>query len=137
MQGHRDKMTNSCSKFFALRYCFDFNCLFLRAKSSLMNKSCLIKLGPNELHFHQNHGLVWGGRDLTGNLVPTPLLWAETPFIRSGCSKPHPSCPKTLPGMGSLPRPLNNSSGQPIPVLTTLSVKNFFLMLSLNLPSLH
>lgn len=80
MQGHRDKMTNSCSKFFALRYCFDFNCLFLRAKSSLMNKSCLIKLGPNELHFHQNHGLVWGGRDLTGNLVPNPLLWAETPL---------------------------------------------------------
>jgi len=33
-------------------------------------------------------------------LVPTPLPWARTSSIRSGCSKPHPVWPWTPPGRG-------------------------------------
>jgi len=37
----------------------------------------------------QNHRMVWVGRDLTDQLVPTPVPWA--PSTRPGCSKPHPT----------------------------------------------
>ena len=44
--------------------------------------------------------MVWVGRDLKDHLVPTPLPWAGTLSAKSGCSKPHPTWPSTLPGMG-------------------------------------
>ena len=44
----------------------------------------------------------WFGLEGTfkGHVVPTPLLWAGTPSIRPGCSKPHPTWPWTPPGRG-------------------------------------
>ena len=48
------------------------------------------------------HRMVWVGRDLKDHLVPPPLPWAGTPSTRPGCSKPHPTWPWTLPGMGHL-----------------------------------
>ena len=40
------------------------------------------------------------GRNLKDHLVPTPLPWAGTLSTIPGCSKPCPSCPWTLPGIG-------------------------------------
>ena len=41
----------------------------------------------------QNHRMVWVGRDLTDELVPSPLPWAGTLSTRARCSKPRPTWP--------------------------------------------
>ena len=75
--------------------------------------------------------MVWVGRDLKDHLVPTPLPWAGTPSTRPGCSKSHPAWPWTLPGRGQPQLRWDNL----FQCLTSLIVKNFFLISSLNLPS--
>jgi len=44
--------------------------------------------------------MVWVGRDLKDDLGTSLLPWAGTPPTTSGCPKPHPAWPCTLPGMG-------------------------------------
>jgi len=34
---------------------------------------------------YDNHRMVWVGRDLIDQVVPTPLPWAGTPSTRPGC----------------------------------------------------
>ncbi|KAK4828311.1 hypothetical protein QYF61_025323 [Mycteria americana] len=54
-----------------------------------------------------------------------------TPSTRPGCSKPHPTWPQTLPGMGHTQLLWATCSSVSPPSL----VKNFFLISNLNLPS--
>jgi len=44
--------------------------------------------------------MIWIGRDLKHHLGPSPQPREGTPSTRSGCSKPLPSWPWTLPGRG-------------------------------------
>ena len=64
--------------------------------------------------------MVWLGRDLKDHLVPTSLPWTGTSSTRLGCSELNP----TWPSLGNLCQ-----------CLTTLMVKNVFLISNLNLPS--
>ena len=74
--------------------------------------------------------MVWVGRDFKDYFIPI-LPWAGTYSTRPGCSKPHPTWPWTLPGRGAVTASLGNLCQ----CLTTLMVKNFFLISHLNLPS--
>lgn len=61
----------------------------------------------------KNHRMVWDGRNLKNFLVPTLLLWVQTPLIRSDCSKLHPTWPLSYPaceGRGRWPNYLQISS---------------------------
>lgn len=40
-----------------------------------------------------NHSIVWAGKQLRENSLPSPLLWAGTPYTRPGCSKSSPTWP--------------------------------------------
>jgi len=51
--------------------------------------------------------VVWLGRDVKDNLIPTIPPEAETPSTRLGCSKPHPAWPR---------RGSHSFSGQPVSV---------------------
>lgn len=44
--------------------------------------------------------MVQVGRDLKYHLVPRCMPWTGIPFIRPGCSKPHPTWPSPLPERG-------------------------------------
>ena len=70
------------------------------------------------------------GRYLKDHYVSTPLPWAGTPPTRPGCSKPHPGWPWTFTEMGH-----SVSLGSLFQCLSTLKLKNFFLMSNLNLLS--
>jgi len=48
----------------------------------------------------QNHRMSWVEKDHNDQRVPTPLLCAESPTTRPGCSEPHPAWPWMPPGMG-------------------------------------
>jgi len=61
------------------------------------------------------------------------LPWAGTPATRPGCSKPHPTWPQT--SLTSREGESATSLGILVQCLTTLTVKNFFLISDLNLPS--
>lgn len=55
------------------------------------------------------HRMVWTARDLQDHLVPTPLPWAGTSSIRSGCLKPHPVWPAlNISRYGAFTVPLGN-----------------------------
>ena len=55
--------------------------------------------------------MVWVGRDFKDHLDPAALPQAGTPSTGPGCSKPHPTWPRTLEGGG-----IHSLSGQPVPV---------------------
>lgn len=47
----------------------------------------------DSLKISWNHRMLLVGRDLKDHFISNPLRWAETPFTRPGCLKPHPSWP--------------------------------------------
>jgi len=73
--------------------------------------------------------MVWVGTDLKDDLNPTPLPLTGTPSTRAGCSK----APFNLPLNTSRERASTASLGNLFQCLTTLTVKNFFLISSLKL----
>jgi len=75
--------------------------------------------------------MVWVGRDLEDHLVPTPLPWAGTPSTRPGC---YP-VPSNLALNTAREGAATASLGSLFQCFTTLTVKNFFLISNLNLPS--
>ena len=79
----------------------------------------------------ENHRIVWVGRDLQRSLSPTPLQWMGTPTAQSGAQSHLPSFTLDV----SRDEASTGSLGNIVQCLTTLIVKNFFLISSLNLPS--
>jgi len=75
--------------------------------------------------------MVWVGRDLIDHLVPTPLPWAGTPSHQTRLLKAPSSLALNTAREGAATASLGNLCQ----CLTTLVVKNFFLISSLNLPS--
>jgi len=75
--------------------------------------------------------MAWAGMDLKDNLVPTPLPWAETPYTRTRLLKATSNLALNTAREGAPTASLGNLCQ----CLTTLIVKNFFLMASTNLPS--
>ena len=69
------------------------------------------------------------GRDLKDHLVPAPLPLAGTSSTRPGCSELHPTLNTSREGAATA------SLGNLCQCFTTLTVKNFFLISNLNLPS--
>lgn len=78
-----------------------FSALGTTSQNSISPKS------PVQVRLHEGHKMVWVRRDPKPHPVPPPA-WAGA---ASGCSKPRPSQPWTLPGMGT-PQTPHNPTGE-------------------------
>ena len=72
--------------------------------------------------------MVWVGRDLQDHPVPTPLSWAGTPSTSPGCLRAPSNLALSTAREGAATASLGNLC------LTTLLMKNFFLISNLNVP---
>ena len=90
------------------------------------------KKSRRNARIQQNHRIPRVGRVLWGPSSLTLLQCTGTPQLDQAAQG------LIQPGLESLQgRGINHISGQPVPVPTTLSVKDFFLISNLNLPSLN
>ena len=74
--------------------------------------------------------MVWVGRDLKDHLVPTPCHGQRHLPLDQGAQSPIQPGLEHCQGWGT-----HSCSGQPVQRLTSLTVKSFFLISNLNLPS--
>lgn len=75
----------------------------LLTKSVAMSVFAVIQGKPSQIRGRERCCCSWIGLGLEGTLnssCSSSLPWAGTPSSRPACSKPHPTWPGTVPGMG-------------------------------------
>lgn len=99
---------------------------------SCMHLHTFTMLSPrHQIIQSHNYRMVWSKRNLRDDLVPTPLLWPGTHSTRWGCSELYPTWPWMLSDRVH-PQLLWAACSR----ASSLPIKNFFLIINLNLPSL-